>query len=305
MLDPVKLRTLVDIAALGSIAAAAKESGITASAASQHITALEERLGTPLLERLPRSTRLTAAGAALARAALPILDGLDDAIRLVDDIAGTRAGRIRLGTFASAANSLVLPAVSAFLEEHQGASVDITEVEPGDIVGAVLHGGVDLAVTHRYAFAPDYPTAGLSRSELFRDPLLLAVPGAHRLAGAVQCTVADTVGEAWVAPRPREGFQAVLTHLGRRARFTPDIRHRADSYELARELVASGLGVSLIPQLAAVPTPGVVYLELTDEDLCRQVDLIQRRSDSNPSLPDLVAAIIRRAQGGAASETAG
>ena len=296
MLDPRRLRTLADIAALGSIAAAAERAGVSPSAASQQISALERELGVDLLERLPRSVRLTPAGAELVRVSTTVLDGLDDALAAVRRIAGLEAGKVRLGTFASAVDAVVAPAAATFLRRYAGVDLHITEVEPEYAVPAVRASDLDIAITHRYSFAPDYATTGLVRRALMTEELLVVVPTTHRLAQRTSVAVRDTVDEAWIAPTPQEGFQAVIEHLARRGRFTPQVQHRCDNLEMMRSLVAAGLGIAVLPASAASARPGVQYLSLEGPAVTRIVDLVQRRGDPNPAVAALTKALAERAK---------
>lgn len=294
MLDPVKLQTLVEVASVGSIAAAADRVGVSASAASQQITSLERELGVQLLERGARSVRLTPAGSELARKSVAIIEGLTDAVRVVQDVSGLRAGTLRIGSFASAVPAVLAPAVARFVRLHAGVTVCINEVEPENAVAAVVDGHLDLALTHRYSFAADYATRGLRRIDLFTESLLVAVSSTHQLTQHGAVGICDLAGEAWVAPVPDEGFQAPIEHLARRGRFEAQIRHRCDNYEMTRSLVASGLGIALIPRQAATTTPGLRYLNISDPIIERRIEAIHRTQDPNPAIAKIIAMLQSR-----------
>src|SRR5438270_5583017 len=106
-LDVGRLRLLTEVAMRGSIAAAAREVGLTSSAVSQQLAILEREAGTPLLDRSPRGVLLTGAGQALVGRARVILGLLEEARADLDRLSGELAGEVRLGTVASAAASLV------------------------------------------------------------------------------------------------------------------------------------------------------------------------------------------------------
>lgn len=290
----MKLQTLVDIASLGSIASAAQRSGISASAASQQITTLERELGVDLLERRARSVRLTSAGSELARAAVGVLAGLGDAARVAQDVGGLRAGTLRVGSFASAVPEVVAPAVARFLRVHTGVGIELMEIEPEYTAAAIVDARLDVAVTNHYPFAADYPMRGMKRVELYCEPLLLSVPVTHRLAHETSVRLADVATEPWIAPIPTEGFQALVEYLAKRAGFVPNIRHRCDTVEMTRALVATGLGVAVVPRTAALVTAGVRYLNIDEEAVERRVDVIHRANDRNPALAEFVGMLAER-----------
>src|ERR1700712_3782871 len=101
MLDVRRLRVLREVAARGSFSAAAEQLSYTQSAVSQQIAALEREAGSRLVERSARGVTLTDAGRALVSHADAILARLADAEAELQDIAGLRSGRVRLGSFPS------------------------------------------------------------------------------------------------------------------------------------------------------------------------------------------------------------
>src|SRR4249919_1772491 len=106
-LDVGRLRLLREVALRGSIAAAAREVGLTPSAVSQQLVILEREAGAPLLDRSPRGVLLTGAGHALVDRAQAILNLLELARADLDRLTGELAGRVRVGTVASAAAAIV------------------------------------------------------------------------------------------------------------------------------------------------------------------------------------------------------
>ncbi|MFF1413165.1 LysR family transcriptional regulator [Streptomyces sp. NPDC058289] len=100
MLDPRKLKLLVEVARTGTIAGAALRADVTASAASQQLSALERQAGCSLLERSGRSVRLTAAGHTLVSHATRVLAEIEAAEEALRDIAGLRDGQLRVETDA-------------------------------------------------------------------------------------------------------------------------------------------------------------------------------------------------------------
>lgn len=294
MLDLHRLALLVAVARLGSISAAAAEAGCTASSASEQLAKLERELGAPLLERSPRSVRLTAAGAELAEHGGRLLAQADAAVREVRQVAGMSRGRVRVAAYQTGAARFVVPAIAAFLRRHPGIRVTFDEREPEGGLAAVADGDADIALVNSYLGVPLPETRGLDVVELGRDPFVLAVPGRFAPASATPA-LANFADVPWVSSRPDAGFQAITELAASRAGFRPDIVARADNYDLILELVAGGLGVALIPASAAKVRPFVHTYPLHEAfDLARLECLVTRAADRSPATAELCDLIRRR-----------
>lgn len=294
MLDPRRLGLLRDVARTGSIAGAAQLAGCTASAASQRLVALEEDLGIALLERYPRSVRLTEAGRVLVEHTHRVLAELEAAAQAVHAVSGLRGGRLRVAAFSTAA-SLIVPALVAFRQRHGEVQVSFTESEPEDAVSAVAAGDLDLAVTHQYEHLPRPDLRGLRQVLLHRDRLLLAVPPHLRRAGQSTARLRDYAEETWLSTLPTEGFQAVTELQCRAGGFEPNIAFRSDNYDLLLALVAADFGLALIPGLAAVPRASVTFLEVSEPArLVREIQITTRAADHSPATQALTSLLLQR-----------
>ncbi|MCP9208701.1 LysR family transcriptional regulator [Streptomyces cucumeris] len=267
MIEARHLRVLRAVAATGSFSAAARELGCTQPAVSQQMKALEGAAGTPLLIRTGREMRLTEAGEALVRHAAGILAGLTAAEEEVAAIAGLRAGRVRLVSFPSGSSTLVPTALAGMRAAHPGTRVSLVEAEPPRSVEMLRAGDCEIAVAFRYPQADDAAEAGggwedLVARPLLSDRLVVVVPREHRLAGAGTVGMAELAEEPWIAgcPRCRRHLVEVCESEG----FTPRIDFATDDYPAVIGLVAAGLGVAVLPELAleSVRAKGAVTLEV-------------------------------------------
>jgi DNA-binding transcriptional LysR family regulator len=120
MLDVRRMRVLREVAERGSIAAAAQALSFTPSAVSQQIATLEREAGVSLVERGPRSIRMTAAGRALAEHTDGILASLEAAEAEIQAIAGVRGGMLRLASFPTAYATIMPAALTEFRASHPG-----------------------------------------------------------------------------------------------------------------------------------------------------------------------------------------
>jgi DNA-binding transcriptional LysR family regulator len=176
MLDPRRLRLLEELSRRGTIAAVAEALRFTPSTVSEQLATLEREAGVSLLERGPRSVRLTEAGRALAARAPRILDGLDEARVEAQTVGGLDRGTVCLATFASAGATVSLRAVEALEASHPELTVRLVDAEPADALAALRRGDVDVAVSYAYSAEPLAAPDGLEVAALFDDPVVLCVP---------------------------------------------------------------------------------------------------------------------------------
>ena len=298
MLDPRRLLIFDTVAREGSMTAAAAVLGYTQSAVSQAVAALEKEAGTPLLERGARGVRPTAAGELLARHAAVLREQLDRAAGELDDHLHARAGRLRLAAFPSAARVLVPPAVAAFRAAHPGVELSLDEMEPDQAADGLRDGRHDLAIVFDYPFQPLLDAAGIVLHDLGDDQMLVALRPDHAAAGREVVPLAELGGETWVSSSDPT-CNLLLTHGAGRAGFTPRVAFAADDYGAVARLVAAGVGIALIPEIAA-PSAG-------DTVVLRRLEPPPRRSlhAALPPSPSAAATamldVIRTARGRATS----
>ncbi|MFD5115398.1 LysR family transcriptional regulator [Streptomyces sp. NPDC058220] len=247
MIEARHLRVLRTVAATGSFSAAARELGCTQPAVSQQMKALEASAGTPLIVRTGREMRLTHAGDVLVRHATGILAGLTAAEEEIAAIAGLRAGRVRLVSFPSGSSTLVPTALAALRAAHPGTRVSLVEAEPPSSAEMLRAGDCDVALAFRYGgSAAEWDD--LVVRPLLVDRLVGLVPEGHRLADAGAVAMGDLAEESWIAgcPRCRKQLVDACAESG----FAPRIDFATDDYPAVIGLVAAGLGVAVLPELA-------------------------------------------------------
>ncbi len=243
--DPVRLRLLADIAHHGSISAAARVHGITPSAVSQHMSALERSCGTPLLERLPKGAHLTAAGELLAERGRALLRILEAARADIDAFDDRLAGRIRVATIASAAHAIVLPALATLAAEHPRLDPTLTVEEPNASIRALGEGRTDIALIDTYDHVPVPLPGNVHATEILVEPLVV-ISSSPLDAKAKLADLADC---RWVIPPESAACGQAVRHACRRAGFEPNVRWQTDDLELLSVTVAAGHGITLLPRL--------------------------------------------------------
>ncbi|MFE4830950.1 LysR family transcriptional regulator [Streptomyces sp. NPDC056672] len=270
MFESDALRLLVAVAETGSFTKAAVRLNYTQSAVSRRIAALEQQAGGPLFDRLPRGVRLNPAGRALHRHATEVLDRLSRAERELAVLHAGHGGLLHMGAFATANISLVPAALRTLQNARPDVEVVAVEGPTDTLMERLADGALDLAVVSDYPSG--LPSAdGVTTTVLCEDELLVALPRGHRLAGAGTVDLRELRDEAWIhnayGDRP-----TMLADACARAGFTPRKIIRIAEWSGKFGYAAAGLGVALVPSLAARAVPGeLVLCRLSDPALRRTV----------------------------------
>ncbi|WP_141012726.1 LysR family transcriptional regulator [Nocardioides sambongensis] len=292
MIDLRRLEALVAVYRTGSVSAAAAALHYGQPTVSHHLRRLEAETGSVLLQRVGRGVRLTADGVQLARRGEEILGLLERAETELAAANHLRTGNVRLAAFPSGAATLVPAAIARLATRHPGLTLDLIEAEPPEATEMLRAGEVDLALTFAY---PDQPDQEQIRAEtLFGDPLHLVAADVDRLgAGAADATTTlDHLGDhRWITGCERCRIE--LLHLCDAAGFTPDIAFASDDYVAVQALVATGVGVTVLPGLAleAHRNPGVVTRAVAGA--ARHVQLASYGAPPRPAAVEAVAATLR------------
>jgi DNA-binding transcriptional LysR family regulator len=248
MLNVARLKILNEVAHRGSFSAAADALDYTQSAISQQIAALEAETGMTLLLRHPRGVSLTAAGQTLVGHAEGILARLESAEAALAAIAGLRGGRLRMASFPTAGATLMPLAIATFRARYPDVELTLSEGEPEQIAPRLRAGELDLALLFEF----DGPAARdeLTRTELLEDPLYLALPRDHKLTKKRKLRLEDLQEEAWVQTSSSSPCARHVVRSAHAAGFEPRVAFESDDYQTVQGLVAAGVGVALIPELA-------------------------------------------------------
>jgi DNA-binding transcriptional LysR family regulator len=191
-----------------------------------------------------------------------VLDQVDLARRDLADLRGVAAGRVRIGAFATAGAVLVPHAVAAFREAHPGVALSLDEGLSTRLLARVAADELDLAVV---TGPPGGLTADAELHHLLDEAMLVALPRDHRLARRRRIRITDLAEDQWIAgsARPEATLLAPYAHGG----FQPRIGFVASDWIAKQGLVAAGLGVTLVPALAAPALrPDLALVPLRGDD---------------------------------------
>jgi len=230
---------------------------------SQAISRLEAKLGTRLFERQARTApRLTPAGELLKREGKRILHQIEQTESLLDSVVAD-VQPLRVGSISSVLAGLLPTVVRAFSASHAGARVLVEESEEQAILSDLVRGSVDLGFTRVRSIDDRFEV-----EQLALEPLVVALPDTHRLAGRTSVPLGELADDDFVMFNRDDAPQAydriVMSCV--RAGFNPRIPIHAVNDLSMLSTVACGLGVSLMPYLSSyIPIPGVRFVTIAED----------------------------------------
>jgi DNA-binding transcriptional LysR family regulator len=301
MLDLRRLRLLRELNARGTIGAVALALDYSPSAVSQQLALLEKEAGVPLLERVGRNVRLTAAAQTLVTHTDVLLARIEEAESDLEATAEQITGTVRVAAIQSAGLYLLAPALRQLKRQHPALRAEVTDAEPETSLPSLALGTLDMVLADQYPFLPRPPDERLDLEPLLEEQFRVVLPAAHRLAhteGAV--ALAQLRDEPWAVGKDDSAY-AELTIRACRALggFEPDVRHHSNDLLMLLALVANEQAVTLLPDLVgAEREPSVVTRDVAEARLTRTVfGAIRRGSARRPALNALRAALRDTAAG--------
>ena len=254
-----QLRAFWAVANARSFTRASKQLGVAQATISQHISRLEDELGAQVLRRHGGTIDITDAGRFLMRRVERILSDYDEALDGIGQFtAGTR-GMLKVGILSSVARNLLPEAMRNFAESFPNVEIDVLEVPPAETIDLLYARRISVGVVASDSIASS--NLPFAQTELFVDPYVLAVPRGMGLE-AVQDPVADVEPAAARVLNRTIRFEYGNQHKRRIDEWYKGVlpRARAEAttrtYEVALSMVQAGLGVAVVPALAAEIGPG-------------------------------------------------
>ncbi|ARC56315.1 HTH-type transcriptional regulator GltC [Frondihabitans sp. 762G35] len=249
-MDVRRLELLRELAERGSVAAVAKATHRTPSAVSQQLKILEREAGTPLTERRGRGLALTGSGRVLAQTATDVAVALERAQAVWDDFVVAPQGEVSVAIFPTA-GQMLLPGLLRTVAETPGLVVHATDHDPATLQFADLTGDFDVVVAHSPDGARSWRGRGLTTVPLLREPLDIALPADHRLAGRAWLSLADLEGETWIGVPAGYPYDWVYREIERLTGTAPRIAQRFSDTRITEALVGAGLGIAVLPRFTS------------------------------------------------------
>ncbi len=297
--DLRQLKSFCVLARTGSFSRAADELGIAQPSLSEQIRQLEQILSGPLFDRLARGVELTAGGRALLPKALALLDDAAALPKILESLRDDICGDLRIGAIPTVLPYFLAPSLRQFVNAYPKVALQLREATTAELTEQVRNGALDLAVL---SLPIDQP--GLVRSELFREPLYLAVPESHPLAAEAKLDLGTVSGERLLILKEGHCLRGETLTLCQRAKTQFPSQFEADQFSSIFALIAAGFGLSIVPEMARSHTHGCRLIPLKQK-VSRRIGFIrlERRFVSRPVqafigfLRELAAEHQRRFQG--------
>ena len=277
------LRYFIAVAEELHFGRAAEQLGISQPPLSQQIQALEEELGVRLFERTNRRVALSEVGRLFLPEARQVLAQLDQAVAVARRAQRGELGELKVGFTSSAPFTSTIPrAIRAFRQACPEVHLDLRELSSRGVAEAVHEGRLQVGVLRPLAPLPEE----LEALELFAEPLVVVLPVGHPLAGGADGVRLAELGEEPFVFFPRSfgtGLYDQLLELARAAGFVPRIVQEASEAMTLIGLVATGLGVTVLPaSFSRMRIDGVVCRTLLDPGATTAVWLVRRRDEDSP-----------------------
>ena len=260
---------------------------VTQSGVSRALARLEAQVGTPLLERSGRTLRLTRTGEVFKPHVDRLLAELRGGLDAVAQFVSPETGTVTVAFQQSLGSWLVPDLLGSFRAAHPGVGFRLTNARD-ELHGLPLDGGAaDLEIgTRRFRTGPEATRPGdlaVRTQRIGNEPLRLALPATHRLAGrpgdggTSGIRLAEAAGEPFIALRPTSALRKLGDELCAAAGFRPTVVFEGDDLSNVRGLVTAGLGVAIVPAPRAgspVAGPGpLLYLPILDDGADRDIYL--------------------------------
>lgn len=281
----IYLRSFIEVARCQSFTKAAENLGYVQSSVTAHIQKLENEYGVVLFERYGRSMRLTSPGKQLLDAFEQIIALYDDSKRLISRQA---KGNLEIGTIESLMAFFLPPIFRAFFECYPQVNLQVNSLVEASIFHAVETGALDLGIFI------DKPivSADLESIPIRQEPLVLVAQPGHRLGGSGPLGIAQLQDEALIVTEQgctyRASFEKLLRQHGVRYR----IQNEFGNLETIKQCVGYGLGIALLPRLAAareLDKGRLIALDFSHPDLTFYSQIVHHKKKwLNPATRHLI-----------------
>lgn len=273
------LQAFVAVAERASFRQAAADMYLSQSALSRRIEKLEEGLGVKLFERTTRRVQLTNVGQTFLVNVRTALDGLEDAVLGVADLAAHRTGSVTLACVPSAVWHFLPKVLKEFSERFPRIRVRVHDESAQNVLNLVLAGEADFGINF----------AGAEDAEIVFDPIyeeryVLAMRRDHPLARRKELTWRDAVGERFLALAKSSGNRSVIDAALAGVEKHPFIFCEVNHVSGVLALVEAGMGVAAVPGLSVLPgrPDTIVGVPLAKPAIHRTLGLISKRNHSMP-----------------------
>jgi DNA-binding transcriptional LysR family regulator len=273
MINPVHLRTLLEVVQQGSFAAAAGRLGYTASAVSQQMSALERDTGVVLFHRSARSVLPTEAAVVMTRHASKVLTDIEALLAATARADAAAGQELRLGIFPSLATHVLPRLLASKAWQDLGISLKVSVAEPAQTISGLRTGGeLDVALVYQVGQSGLAWPHTIDRQWIGDDNFRVVLPASWGIRPGARMAAAQLSDMPWILHHPGTSDATVIERLFASCNLYPRVVANSDDFNASLELAAAGLGAALVPELALLQRPeGVVVLDVPEIRLARNI----------------------------------
>lgn len=279
-MDLQELRTFCVVAEELNMTRAARRLNMTQPPLSRKIKILEEGVGSRLFVRCPRGLALTATGQFLYEQARQLLDKVENTVATIRRMERHQRPLLGIG-FVPSVFYDQLPLLVRELRQKDETELNLVEMTTVQQIQALKAGRIDIGFGRLKIDDPD-----IEQIKLFDEPLLAALPTGHSLEGSTPTLEELAKNPLILFPsRPRPSFADLIQGFFHRRSIKTQVVQETNELQTALGLVASGLGITLVPeQVMNVQRSGIVYTRLAEDSICTQVICSRRIGEPHTPL---------------------
>ena len=273
MINPIHLKTLLEVVRRGSFAAAATALGYTASAVSQQMSALERDTGVTLFHRTARSVQPTDAALVMSRHAAKVLTDIAALLAATSRTEQGTSQELRLGIFPSLATYVLPRLLRSPGWPDLGIKLHVSVGEPQQTISGLRIGGeLDVALVYQVGQAGLAWPHTINRQWVGDDNFRVVLPKSWGIRPGAEVAAAQLSDMPWIMHHPGTSDATVIERLFASCNLHPRVAAYSDDFNASLQLASVGLGAALVPELALTRRPdNVVVLDVPEIRLARNI----------------------------------
>lgn len=280
-----QLHYFIKVAQKQHVTQASEELHVAQSAVSRQIHQLEQELGVSLFVQKGRNLQLTPVGKLFLDRVENIFTDLERAVREVREFLDPELGEVRIGFPHSMGISLLPTVVAQFRKAHPGVKFRLRQGTYSSLLRDVISGEIDLSFVSPFPEAHDQVTGEL----LLTEELYAVVPVNHPLAEREEIRLDELSGDPFVMFSDAYSLRSIVLDACRTAGFVPQIGFEGEETDTIRGLVAAGLGVGLLPEMALTEISPLepAKIRISEPKVTRTIGLVRRKEEKLTPVAEL------------------
>ncbi|WP_248924897.1 LysR family transcriptional regulator [Paenibacillus hamazuiensis] len=280
-----QLQYFVTVAKKQHVTQAAEELHIAQSAISRQIHQLEQELGVQLFVQKGRNLQLTPVGRLFLSRMEEVLASLERAVSEIHEFLDPEAGEIRIGFPHSLGIHLLPTVVASFRRDHPNVKFRLRQGTFNSLIRDVVKGEIDLAFISPFPENHEHVSGEL----LLQEEMYAILPEGHVLAGEDVIRLIQLKDEPFVMFSEEYSLRAIVLDACAQAGFVPKIGFEGEETDTIRGLVAAGMGVSLLPDMALTEISQLqpAKVRVIEPQVTRSIGLIHRKGEKLPLVAEV------------------